>query len=216
MSGIFSLAVLISGRGSNLKALIEKAQNYSVTHVFSDNPEAPGLSFAKDAGIKATVFSRADFASKDALLTSIFAAVAKAPVNLIALAGFMRIVPADFIASNRGRIVNIHPSLLPDLPGLRTHERAIAEKRKEHGCTVHFVDEGIDTGSRVAQAKVQVLPSDTFESLASRVIEREHELYPWVVSGIASGAINFKSGKVEFSESIKKDAKIRDFILPGA
>jgi len=215
MGGIFSLAVLISGRGSNLKSLIENAQNYSVTHVFSDNPEAPGNQIARDHGVELHTFKASDFDSKERFLTDFFAKVESSNSDLICLAGFMRIVPKEFIKRNGGKIINIHPSLLPDLPGLKTHERALQEKRIEHGCTVHYVDSGIDTGPRIAQAKVAVLPDDTFETLASRVIQREHEIYPWVVSGIASGEITHKNREVNYSEKFIKEALMKNFILPG-
>lgn len=215
MGGIFSLAVLISGRGSNLKSLIENAQNYSVTHVFSDNPEASGNKIATDHGVELFTTKASDFDSKERFLKYFFEKVESCNCDLICLAGFMRIVPTEFIKRNGNKIINIHPSLLPDLPGLKTHERALKENRLEHGCTVHYVDSGIDTGPRIAQAKVPVMPDDTFETLASRVIQREHEIYPWVASGIATREITLKNGGVNYSERLIKEAQMKNFILPG-
>jgi phosphoribosylglycinamide formyltransferase-1 len=180
------LAILISGRGSNMEALIRATRTvpgYPAVPVLvvSNRAEAAGLAIARALGVATAVVpsrgrSRADFeAELDACLRG------HAP-DLIALAGFMRILTPDFIGRWRGRILNIHPSLLPKYPGLDTHARALAAGDREAGATVHLVTEALDSGPILAQARVPVLPNDTEASLAARVLEAEHRLYPDAVA----------------------------------
>lgn len=175
------IAVLISGRGSNMMSLVENAQGYQVALVASDKPGAAGLAWARERGIETfTLDVRAvGRAAWEAALTERLEAAA---ISHVALAGYMRILTPAFIARFRDRIVNIHPSLLPKYKGLHTHQRALDDGDREHGCTVHVVTEDLDDGEILDQARVPVLPHDTAETLAARVMVEEHRLYPRVLS----------------------------------
>ena len=181
--------VLISGRGSNMVALIEAARNpdfpAEVALVLSDKPQAAGLEAARAAGVMARGLDARAFAGKPEFEAALTAALVAAEVELIGLAGFMRILSPAFVERWRGRILNIHPSLLPDLKGLHTHERALGEGRAEHGCTVHFVTADLDAGPIVAQARVPVLPDDDAERLGARVLVEEHRIYPQALGLVA-------------------------------
>jgi phosphoribosylglycinamide formyltransferase-1 len=181
--------VLISGRGSNMRALIESARREDfaaeISLVLSDTPRAAGLEAAREAGVEAKSLDYRLFPGKPEFETAVTAALAAADVELICLAGFMRILSLAFVERWRGRILNIHPSLLPDLRGLHTHERALAEGRAEHGCTVHFVTAELDAGPIVAQARVPILPGDDVDRLAARVLVEEHRIYPLGLDTVA-------------------------------
>ena len=171
------VAVLISGRGSNMKALIEKAEGFEVVLVASNKPLAPGLAWARDRAIPTWTWDSRGVDKReweDALDRSL----SDHRVGTIALAGFMRILSAEFTANWAGRILNIHPSLLPKYPGLDTHRRAIEAGDELSGCSVHFVTEQLDSGDLLGQAEVPIHPGDTTESLEARVLEAEHKLYP--------------------------------------
>ncbi|MFM1847571.1 MAG: hypothetical protein RL417_1045, partial [Pseudomonadota bacterium] len=185
MSIDFRIVVLISGRGSNLHSLLAAAQRYRITRVISNKEEAPGLAIAARANIPTASITRARYPTLDAQKSAILEAVARESPDLVVLAGFMQILAPDFVSTFRRRILNIHPSLLPKFVGLDTHSRAIAAREHEHGCSVHLVDLGLDSGEVIAQATVPILPHDTPESLGARVLEREHKLYPWVVNSVA-------------------------------
>lgn len=176
------VAVLISGRGSNMAALMEaaKADDYpaQIVGVLADRAAAGGLKTAQDNGIATAAFERANYADKRAHETSINAQLAQWDVEYVCLAGFMRLLSAQFLAPWAGRIINIHPSLLPLYKGLDTHQRALDAGDKEHGCTVHHVTAGMDEGPIIAQARVPVLPDDGAADLAARVLIEEHKLYP--------------------------------------
>lgn len=176
------VAVLISGRGSNMAALVEAAEapGYpgEVVAVLSDQPDAAGLDFAAAEGIPARAFARKSYDSKAEHEAAFVAAIDDARADVVCLAGFMRVLSAEFVAHYAGRLVNIHPSLLPKFPGLDTHARAIAAGETRHGCTVHFVTAEVDAGPIIAQASVPVEPGDTPETLAARVLAEEHKLYP--------------------------------------
>ena len=188
--------VLISGRGSNMQALIEAAKLASfpvqIALVLSDNPNAKGLETARAAGIEAAALARADFDSREAFETALADRLESAGCQFVCLAGFMRLLTATFIRRFEGRILNIHPSLLPKYPGLDTHERALAAGEREHGCTVHFVNEEMDEGPVIGQARVPVLPDDTPDTLAQRVLEKEHRLYPACLDLVASGVVTYQ------------------------
>ena len=174
-------AIMISGGGSNMAALIaaSKVPDYPVhfVGVISDHRDAGGLAKAVAAGVPAVAFERKDYMSKAAHEAAILAHLASLDLDLICLAGYMRLLSAEFIGAWRGRIINIHPSLLPLFPGLHTHQRAIEAGAKLAGCSVHFVTEGVDDGPLIAQAAVPVLEGDTAETLAARVLKAEHKLY---------------------------------------
>ena len=170
------LAVLISGRGSNMMALVEQARGYEVVVVASDRPDAPGLAWATARGIPTFALSPRGI-GKPAFEAALDGALRAAGAEAIALAGYMRLLSDDFVARWRGRIVNIHPSLLPKYKGLDTHARAIAAGDAEAGASVHLVTEELDGGEVLGQARVPILPGDTPDSLAARVLAEEHRLY---------------------------------------
>ena len=172
------VAILISGRGSNMQSLVAQADGaYDVVVVASDKPEAPGLAWALEHGIPVFALSPRKV-GKPAFETALDAALREAGAEFIALAGYMRLLSDDFVARWRGRIVNIHPSLLPKYKGLDTHARAIAAGDAIAGASVHVVTEELDGGAVIAQATVPVLPDDDAATLAARVLEAEHQLYP--------------------------------------
>jgi formyltetrahydrofolate-dependent phosphoribosylglycinamide formyltransferase len=185
------VAILISGRGSNMSALIEaaKAPDYpaQIVGVFSNNPDAAGLAAAAGQGIATAVRSHREYGSKTAFEAAMNDVLAGWRPDIVCLAGFMRILSPEFCTRWAGRLINIHPSLLPRHRGLHTHEQALAEGVAEHGCTVHFVTPGMDEGPTIAQARVPVLPGDTAESLAARVLVEEHTLYPAALAMLARG-----------------------------
>jgi phosphoribosylglycinamide formyltransferase 1 len=182
-------AVLISGRGSNMMALVEAARDPAfpaeIACVVSNRADAPGLGFAAARGIPAKVIDHKAYATREAFEAALDADLRSAQIEIIALAGFMRVLTAGFIAGWQGRMINIHPSLLPAYKGLHTHERALADGAKRHGCSVHLVTPELDGGPVLLQAEVPVLPGDTPESLAERVLIEEHKLYPQALSMLA-------------------------------
>jgi len=187
-----AIGVLISGRGSNLQALIDAAANPAfparIALVLSNKADAYGLERARVAGIPTAVVSLRDHGGDRAAFDASMDRVLKdAGCEFLCLAGFMRILSEDFVEAWRGRAINIHPSLLPAYRGLDTHARAIADGVTEHGCTVHFVTPGLDEGPAIIQATVPVLPDDTEDSLAARVLAREHEIYPKALGWLAEG-----------------------------
>jgi len=184
MSSKARVGVLISGRGSNMMALADAAARgapYELALVASDRPEAAGLAWAREQGLATFALSPRGI-GKAAYEEAMDAALRGAAVEVIALAGYMRLLSDAFVARWRGRILNIHPSLLPKYKGLDTHGRAIAAGDMVAGCSVHLVTEELDGGEVLGQAEVPVLPGDDAETLAARVLAREHELYPQVLS----------------------------------
>jgi phosphoribosylglycinamide formyltransferase 1 len=184
----FRLGILISGRGSNMVALIDAAQsgripNAQVAVVISDKPDAAGLAKAQERGIETVVVERRGRAREEHD-REIMGALRDRNIDLICLAGYMRILSNEFIEGFRGRIVNIHPSLLPSFPGLEPHKQALDNNVEFSGCTVHFVDETLDGGPIVAQRVVPVLKGDTIETLSARILEQEHRLYPEAVARV--------------------------------
>jgi phosphoribosylglycinamide formyltransferase 1 len=179
------VAVLISGSGSNLQALIDDSLKpdspYEIIRVLSNKADAFGLTRAQNAGIATTILSHRDFPDRESFDAALNTTLAPDQPDLVCLAGFMRILTPVFINRWQGKLINIHPSLLPKFKGLHTHARALAAGEYEHGCTVHWVVPDLDSGDIIAQAHVPVLPDDTEETLASRVLEQEHILYPRVV-----------------------------------
>lgn len=175
------VAILISGRGSNMRALVEQAEQYQVAVVASNKPAAPGLEWAREHGLDTwTVDSKG--LDKEAFDRMLSAAIEEHGAGTIALAGFMRILSPWFVDEWRGRIVNIHPSLLPKYRGLDTHARAIEARDQVSGCSVHVVTEELDAGDVLGQAEVPILPDDTPQTLEQRVLAAEHRLYPQVLN----------------------------------
>ena len=192
-------AILISGRGSNMTALIRAAAEADfpaeIACVISDQPEAAGLAVAASAGISTYVAPRSGYPDKAAHEAEIERLLEEEGVQLICLAGFMRILSADFVKRWAGRLINIHPSLLPLFPGLTTHARVLQQGMRIHGCTVHFVSEGVDEGPIIAQAAVAVAPDDTEDTLAARVLAQEHALYPRALALVATGRARLVDGR---------------------
>lgn len=191
------VAVLISGRGSNLSALISAsmANEYPcrIVAVLSDNPEAKGLDLAREYTIDAEAISRDTYDDRAAHEHAILTRLDQIKPDIVCLAGYMRLLSAEFVNNWRGLIINIHPSLLPSFPGLDTHKRALAHRVLIHGCSVHYVTEGMDEGPLIAQAAVPVRPNDTETSLASRVLAAEHQLYPAALRMVAEGKVRMTS-----------------------
>jgi phosphoribosylglycinamide formyltransferase 1 len=191
------IVILISGRGSNMRALIERSRDpgaaYAVSLVLADNADAAGLGAAREMGVATQALARnkRPRAEYDDLLAG---AIAQASPALIALAGFMHILSARFVERFAGKILNIHPSLLPKYAGLHTHRRAIEAHETEHGATVHFVTEQLDGGPRVLQSRVQVMAGDSEETLSRRVLAQEHIIYPLAVNWFCQGRLRCESG----------------------
>ena len=175
------VGILLSGRGSNMMALVEHARGYNVALVASDKPDAAGIAWARERGLATFTQSPKGMPKAD-YEAAIDAALRAAGVEVIALAGYMRLLSDDFVARWRGRIINIHPSLLPKYKGLDTHARAIAAGDAVAGCSVHVVTEELDGGEVLGQAEVPILPGDTADTLAARVLAAEHGLYPSVLA----------------------------------
>lgn len=201
MAGLLKLGVLISGGGSNLQSIIDHIENgllrASIEIVISNNPDAFGLARAKKHGISCTVLNHRDFASREDYDRELALLLKDAGVELIVLAGFMRILSAWFLGTFRDRVINIHPALLPSFPGTNVQQAAINYGAKFSGCTVHFVDEGVDTGPVIIQAAVPVLPGDTADELASRILRQEHKIYPQAIRYFAQNRIVKKGRQVE-------------------
>ncbi|HET6629955.1 MAG TPA: phosphoribosylglycinamide formyltransferase [Woeseiaceae bacterium] len=193
-----SAAVLVSGGGTNLQAFIDAVRggrlDLTLCAVVSDNPDAKGLARARRAGLPAECVPRAEHAGAPPFEDALAERLARYRPDLLILAGFMRILSGGFVARYEGRILNIHPSLLPRFRGLNTHQRALDAGDRWHGCTVHFVTEQLDGGPRIAQARVPVLPDDTAPRLAARVLEMEHRIYPWAAGLVASGRVRYRDG----------------------
>lgn len=184
-------AILISGRGSNMAALVEAANEKGfpaeIALVVSNRPDAAGLAFAKEHGIATAVVDHKTYETREDFEDALRAALDGAGIELVCLAGFMRLLTERFVARWGDRLINIHPSLLPAFKGVNTHARALAAGVKVSGCTVHFVRAEMDSGPIIAQAAVPVLPGDTADDLAARVLEAEHRIYPLALRLVASG-----------------------------
>lgn len=188
--------VLLSGRGSNFKALLEADLPVQFTAAVSNRPDAAGLDYARARNIPAIGLDHKSYPSREAFDQALIQEIENAGADLVILAGYMRILTKAFVERYQGRLFNIHPSLLPAFPGLNTHEAALAEGVKIHGCTVHFVTLELDHGPIIIQAAVPVLPGDTAETLASRVLVEEHKIYPLAVKWFAEGRLVISDGVV--------------------
>ena len=191
------VVVLLSGSGSNLQALIDTqaSSSYEIVAVISNKQDAFGLQRAAKHGIATETLSHRDFASRESFDSKLAKLVDSFKPDLVVLAGFMRILTAPFVALFAGRLVNIHPSLLPEFPGMNTHQRALDAGVSEHGVSVHFVTEELDGGPVIARRKVSVTADDTAESLATKVLTEEHKLYPEVVEWFARGELSLTAGQ---------------------
>jgi phosphoribosylglycinamide formyltransferase-1 len=197
------VAILISGRGSNMAALIDAARKpdypAEIVLVISSRSDAAGLVLARQKGIQTATIDHKAFATREAFDAALETRLAKARVDIICLAGFMRMLTTPFVESWRGRMLNVHPSLLPDLKGLDTHTRALAAGAKLHGCTVHFVEPELDSGPIILQAEVPVLDGDDEKTLAARVLAEEHRIYPEALKLLAEGKLKVEGERVIFA-----------------
>ena len=203
------IAVLISGSGSNLQSIIDHIRqghiDASIACVISNNPNAYGLFRAKQANITTHVIENNNYASREKFDAELIKTLRVYNIKLIVLAGFMRILSSNFINEYQGNVLNIHPSLLPKYTGLHTHERALKANDTKHGCSVHFVTVELDEGPLIIQAKVNIDKSDSPESLAKRVLEKEHIIYPLTVKWFCEGRLRLKASKVYFdNKSLQK------------
>jgi len=194
------VAILISGRGSNMSALIEAARDPAypaeVALVISNRPDAQGLAIARAAGVPTLVIDHKTYDTREAFDAALEAALDAANAAVVAFAGFMRILTTPFVERLRGKAVNIHPSLLPLFKGLKPQQQALDAGVTESGCTVHWVTPGVDEGPIIAQARVPVLPGDTADTLAARILVEEHRLYPRAIAMIARGEARFPDDSV--------------------
>jgi phosphoribosylglycinamide formyltransferase-1 len=184
-----SIVILISGRGSNMLALLAARPAFNVAAVISNEPLAAGVVAARRQGVATRIVDHRAYAERAAFDAALTGAIDAFSPELVVLAGFMRILTDPFVGRYAGRLVNIHPALLPAFPGLNTHRRALAAGVRIHGCTVHFVTTELDGGPIIAQAAVPVAADDTEQTLAARVLEQEHRLYPQVVRWICEGRV---------------------------
>lgn len=196
------IVVLISGEGTNLQAILDACANgavpASVKAVISSRAEAPGLRRAAAASIPMHVILAAENTSREDYDSALNIILERYEPKLVLLAGFMRILSDDFVRRYRGRLLNIHPSLLPKYRGLHTHRQVLAAGEREHGCSVHFVTEELDGGPVIAQAKVSVRPDDTEKALAARILQREHALYPLIIRWFAKDRVKLAANQVVF------------------
>ena len=214
VGGRLKVGILISGRGSNMAALAEAcaAPDFpaEIALVLSDIPGAGGLALAAGRGIATQAVDRKAYASKAAFEAAVDAALRAAGVELICLAGFMRVLSADFVERWRDRILNVHPSLLPAFPGLDTHARALAAGVKVAGCTVHIVRAAVDDGPILAQAVVPVLDGDDPDSLAARILVEEHRCYPLALRWVAEGRVAIDGGRARIAGAAAASEALRN------
>lgn len=194
------VVILISGRGSNLQAIVDQTLHQQlpidIRAVISNNPQAPGLARAQRAGLRTHVIDHRIFPERTQFDRTLINTIESYQPALVILAGFMRILGPDFIERYRGRLINIHPSLLPAFPGLNTHARALESGAKHHGASVHFVTDAVDGGPVIVQATVPVLPGDSPQTLAARVLNQEHRIYPLAIRWFAEGRLTLHGERV--------------------
>lgn len=204
-----NIVILISGRGSNMEALIAARDAgtlpVNIAAVISNRPDAKGLETAAKAGIATRSLDHKAFAGREAFDAALAECIDEFAPELVILAGFMRILTPDFVRHYDGRLLNIHPSLLPSFPGLHTHQRALDEGVRIHGCTVHFVTAELDHGPVVIQAAVPVLDGDDEDSLAARILRQEHRIYPQAVRWFVEGKLSLVDGKVLLAAELRDD-----------
>ena len=205
-----NIVILISGRGSNMEALIAARDAgqlpVNIVAVISNRPEAKGLATAAKAGITAHYIDHKAFAGREAFDAALAECIDQFNPDLVVLAGFMRILSEGFVRHYEGRLMNIHPSLLPSFPGLHTHQRALEEGVRIHGCTVHFVTPTLDHGPVIIQAAIPVLDGDTEDSLAARILVQEHKVYPQAVRWFAEDKLTLENGRVRLSADLSDAA----------
>lgn len=206
------IVILISGRGSNMEALIAARDAgqlpVEIAAVISNRADAKGLETATAAGIATRVVDHKQFDGREAFDAALAECIDGFAPDLVVLAGFMRILTEGFVRHYDGRLINIHPSLLPSFPGLHTHQKAIDEGVRIHGCTVHFVTPALDHGPVILQAAVPVLDGDDAATLATRVLRQEHRIYPQAVRWFAEGRISLVEGKVRLAAELRDDTAL--------
>jgi phosphoribosylglycinamide formyltransferase-1 len=202
------VAILISGRGSNMMSLVEAADGAhypaEIAAIVSNREDAPGLAWARKNGLPATAIDHTSYPSREAFDAAVHSVLLAAGVEFVALAGFMRMQSATFVKQWAGRLINIHPSLLPLFRGLHPQRQALAAGVKISGCTVHFVTEEMDAGPVIAQAAVPVLPGDTPDVLAARILLAEHKLYPHALALVVSGRARLEDNRVVLDEPVNQ------------
>ena len=206
------VVVLLSGRGSNFRAIAEAQLPIEIVAVISNRPQAGGLEYARERGIPAVALDHSVHPDREAFDALLADEIERHRPDLVVLAGYMRILSTAFIARFEDRLLNIHPSLLPMFPGLKTHERALEEGVKIHGCTVHFVTPQLDHGPIVIQAAVPVRADDTPDSLAARVLAQEHRIYPQAIRWFAEGRLVKNHGRV----NLRDDPASQSVLTTGA
>jgi phosphoribosylglycinamide formyltransferase-1 len=198
-----NIVILISGRGSNMEAIVRAQQAESwparIAAVISNKPDAKGLEFAQSHGIPTAVVPNKEYPTREAFDAALQETIDRFEPDLVVLAGFMRILTAPFVEHYAGRMLNIHPSLLPLFPGLHTHRQALDAGVEEHGATVHFVTAELDHGPAVIQARIPVLPGDTEDSLAERLLAEEHVIYPQAVRLFIEDRLSIENGEVRIA-----------------
>jgi len=213
-----NIVILISGRGSNMEAIVRAQQAEAwparIAAVISNKPEAQGLLFAQQHGIPTAVVPNKAFPSREAFDAALQETIDGFQPDLVVLAGFMRILTAPFVEHYAGRMLNIHPSLLPLFPGLHTHRQALETGVAEHGATVHFVTAELDHGPAVLQARIPVLPGDTEDTLAARLLPQEHQIYPRAVRLFVEERLSIEDGVVRIAEPRIAEPRIADRVTP--
>ena len=198
---MLSIVTLISGRGSNFEAIVKTAQKeqwpVKFAGLIANHSAAKGLDFARSQGIPAYAIEHQEYASRDSFDAALIKQIDELGADLVVLAGFMRILTPGFIRHFEGRLINIHPALLPAFPGLHTHERALEAGVQVHGTTVHFVTEGVDEGPIICQASVPVLVGDNADTLAARVLAAEHQIYPRALKWFPDGRLQIEGNQVK-------------------
>lgn len=204
------VVVLLSGRGSNFRAIVDAGLPVEIVAVISNRPQAAGLAYARARDIEAVALDHTAYTDREAFDARLADEIERHRPDLVVLAGYMRILSPTFIARFEGRLLNIHPSLLPAFPGLKTHERALAEGVKIHGCTVHFVTAQLDHGPIVIQAAVPVRADDTPDTLAARVLAQEHRIYPRAIRWFAEGRLVNNRGCVNLEDDFTSQSVLSD------
>lgn len=205
-----SIVILISGRGSNMRSLVEAQFPDCRIVVLSNRPDAAGLDYAQSRGLATAVLDHRQFSSRAAFDEALAATIDTYQPDLVVLAGFMRILGEPFVRHFEGRLLNIHPSLLPAFPGMHTHEQALAAGVRLHGCTVHFVTPTLDCGPVVIQAAVPVWPEDDAQTLAARVLAQEHVVYPQAVRWFLEGRLSLtEQGRVLLADELLMPSALR-------
>lgn len=204
-----SYVILISGRGSNMQSLIDAKLPGRCAAVISNRPEAAGLAWAASRGVPTAVVDHKTFPDREAFDVALAAEIERHAPDLVLLAGFMRVLGKAFVERFEGRMLNIHPSLLPAFPGLHTHRSVLEQGVRIHGCTVHFVTASLDSGPIVIQAAVPVMQGDTEDGLAARVLAQEHVVYPQAARWCLEGRVSLEGGRVRLAGEAGNDGALR-------